>query len=28
MVEYAVMYKANAFSSHTPVIVDYDIEQL
>ncbi|HLS97496.1 MAG: exodeoxyribonuclease III [Porticoccaceae bacterium] len=27
-VEYAVMYKANAFSSHTPVIVDYDIEEL
>jgi exodeoxyribonuclease-3 len=27
-VEYAVMYKANAFSSHTPVIVDYDIEAL
>ncbi|MFA5493549.1 MAG: exodeoxyribonuclease III [Porticoccaceae bacterium] len=27
-VEYAVMYKANSFSSHTPVIVDYDIDQL
>jgi len=27
-VEYAVMYKANAFSSHAPVIVDYDIEEL
>lgn len=27
-VEYAVMYKANAFSSHAPVIVDYDIEDL
>jgi exodeoxyribonuclease-3 len=26
-VEYAVMYKANAFSSHAPVIVDYDIEE-
>ena len=26
-VEYAVMYKANDFSSHTPVIVDYDIEE-
>ncbi|MCK9469920.1 MAG: exodeoxyribonuclease III, partial [Porticoccaceae bacterium] len=28
LVEYAVMYKANTFSSHTPVIVDYDIEYL
>ncbi len=27
-VEYAVMYKANAFSSHAPVIVDYDLEDL
>lgn len=27
-VEYAVIYKANGFSSHAPVIVDYDIEQL
>jgi len=27
-VEYAVMYKANAFSSHAPVIVDYDMEEL
>ncbi|MAT52076.1 MAG: exodeoxyribonuclease III [Porticoccaceae bacterium] len=28
LVEYAVVYKANAFSSHAPVIVDYDIEEL
>ncbi|WIO74390.1 exodeoxyribonuclease III [Porticoccaceae bacterium LTM1] len=27
-VEYAVMYKAKTFSSHSPVIVDYDIEEL
>ena len=27
-VEYAVMYKARAFSSHAPVIVDYDLEEL
>ena len=27
-VEYAVMYKAKAFSAHAPVIVDYDIEEL
>lgn len=27
-VEYAVMYKAKSFSSHTPVIVDYELENL
>lgn len=27
-VEYAAMYKTKAFSSHLPVIVDYDIEEL
>lgn len=27
-VQYAVMYKVNAFSSHAPVMVDYDIEEL
>ncbi|MGK2915918.1 MAG: exodeoxyribonuclease III [Porticoccaceae bacterium] len=27
-VEYAVMYKAQAFSSHRPVIVDYDLPDL
>lgn len=27
-VEYAIIYKANSFSSHAPVIVDYDIEEL
>lgn len=27
-VEYAVLYKAQAFSSHTPVIVDYDLHDL
>jgi len=27
-VEYAAMYKTKAFSSHLPVIVDYDIEDL
>ncbi len=27
-VEYAVMYKANAFSSHAPVMVDYEIDEL
>lgn len=27
-IEYAVLYKAKTFSSHTPVIVDYDIETL
>ncbi|UTW44435.1 endonuclease/exonuclease/phosphatase family protein [bacterium SCSIO 12696] len=28
LVEYAIMYKAKEFSAHTPVIVDYDIEEL
>ena len=27
-VEYAVIYKAKTFSTHAPVIVDYDIEEL
>ncbi len=27
-VEYAVTYKAKTFSSHLPVIVDYDLETL
>ena len=27
-VEYAAMYKTNAFSSHLPVIVDYDIDEV
>ncbi len=27
-VEYAVMYKSKAFSSHLPVIVDYELEEL
>jgi len=27
-VEYAVIYKSQAFSSHLPVIIDYDIEEL
>lgn len=27
-VEYAVLYKAKTFSSHLPVIVDYDMETL
>ncbi len=27
-IEYAVIYKAKAFSSHAPVIIDYDLETL
>ena len=27
-VEYAVLYKAKVFSSHTPVIIDYDLHEL
>ena len=26
--QWAVMYKNSAFSSHAPVIVDYEIEEL
>ncbi|MFT7299819.1 MAG: exodeoxyribonuclease-3 [Porticoccus sp.] len=27
-VEYAVIYKTKTFSSHSPVVVDYDMEKL
>jgi exodeoxyribonuclease-3 len=27
-IEYAVIYKSQSFSSHLPVIIDYDIEDL